>query len=114
MKRFIGSATLCLLLLGCGSGSSSPPKAPSNLATSVLSGGIHVTWTDNSTDEAMFMIERKDPGGQFVDAYSVPFNITQYHDTKVTTGKTYSYRVRAMTDSGSMSDYSNESSTLLP
>lgn len=46
------------------------------------------------------MVERKDPGGQFANAYTVTFDITQYHDAKVTAGATYSYRVRAMSDSG--------------
>lgn len=113
MKRLIGFSALFLATLGCGSGSSGTPNAPSNLATSILSGGIHITWTDNSTNEAMFMIERKTASGQFADAYSVPFNITQYHDTQVTVGATYTYRVRAMTDGGTTSAYSNESSTML-
>ena len=114
MKRLIGLSALFLATLGCGSGAATPPAAPTNFATSILSGGIHMTWTDSSQDETMFMIERKDPGGQFVDAYTVPFNITQYHDTaNLKVGSTYSYRVRAMSDKGGLSGYSNESSTML-
>lgn len=113
MKRLVGLFALSLAALGCGSGSSGAPSAPTNLTSSVLSGGIHITWVDNSSNETMFMIERKDPGGQFVDKFTVPFNITQYHDSAVTAGSTYSYRVRAMSDGGE-SGYSNETSTKLP
>ncbi len=107
MRHLFGFSALFLLSLGCGSGGSSPLGAPSNLSAAPLTAAAHLTWTDNSTTETMFMIERKDPGGQFVNAYTVTFDITQYHDAKVTSGQTYSYRVRAMSDSGA-SDYSNE------
>lgn len=107
MKRPFGLSFLFVLTVGCGSGAGSPLGAPSNLAAAALTGAAHLTWSDNSSAETMFMIERKDPGGQFVNAYTVTFDITQYHDAKVTSGSTYSYRVRAMGDAG-MSDYSNE------
>jgi len=111
MKRSIGLVALFIAAVGCGSGSSATLGAPTNLAAAPLSGGLHLTWTDNSKGETMFMIERKDPGKQFVEAYSVPFDITQYHDAQVTIGSTYTYRVRAMSDS-SMSDYSNEATMM--
>lgn len=112
MKRLSGLFLLAAISLGCGSGAGSPLGAPSNLAAAPLTGAAHLTWSDNSSAETMFMIERKDPGGQFVNAYTVTFDITQYHDAKVTTGQTYSYRVRAMSDSGT-SDYSNEATVTI-
>lgn len=110
MKRFVGFVALGMAL-GCGSSSDSSPQlaAPTNLKASILSGGIHLTWTDNSSNETEFQIERKDAGGQFVKAYSVTFDITQYHDSQVTAGASYAYRVRAMAGS-QPSDYSNEMS----
>lgn len=111
MTRLLGLSMLCAVTLGCG-GASSPLGAPTNLMAAPLTGATHLTWSDNSSAETMFMIERKDPGGQFVNAYTVTFDITQYHDAKVTTGQTYSYRVRAMSDSGT-SDYSNEATVTI-
>lgn len=114
MKRFVSFVVLGMAL-GCGSSSDSSTTqlaAPTNLKASILSGGIHLTWTDNSSNETEFQIERKDAGGQFVKAYSVTFDITQYHDSQVTAGATYAYRVRAMAGS-QPSDYSNEMSIKL-
>jgi fibronectin type 3 domain-containing protein len=112
MTRLSGLFLLAAISLGCGSGAGSPLGAPSNLAAAPLTSAAHLTWSDNSSAETMFMIERKDPGGQFVNAYTVTFDITQYHDAKVTTGSTYSYRVRAMSDSGA-SEYSNEATVTI-
>ena len=107
MKRLIPLAFLVSAALGCGGSGEHEFPAPSNLAASLLSGGVHLTWMDNSTDETGFEIERKDPGGQFVKAYSVTFDISQYHDAQVTTGSTYSYRVRGVAGEHP-SSYSNE------
>lgn len=109
MKRLVGFIAIVGATFGCGSGSGSSSQfsAPSNLNAALLSGGVHLTWTDNSTNETEFQIERKDPGGQFVKAYTVTFDIVQYHDAQVTIGSTYSYRVRAM-QGDQASAYSNE------
>ena len=85
-----------LVLAGCSSGSSGDPKAPSGLVVEELSGGAHVTWKDNSSDETEFMIERKTAGADFATVGSVPFDTTAYHDGTVTVGTLYTYRVRAM------------------
>ena len=115
MKRLVGFIAIVGAglpsMMGCGSspGSSIPLTAPSNLNASILTGGVHLTWTDNSSNETEFQIERKDPGGQFVKAYTVTFDLTQYHDAQVTSGMTYAYRVRAMAGA-EPSGYSNEMS----
>lgn len=114
MKRLVGLVVACSTALGCGSGSSSSSQlaAPSNLTAAVLSGGVHLTWMDNSPDEAEFQIERKDSSGQFVKAYTVTFDIAQYHDSQVSAGTAYTYRVRAVAGDR-VSAYTNEASITL-
>lgn len=116
MFSVIGFVTvLALVAFGCD-GTSSPtvPAAPSTLAAELLSGGAHLTWKDNSSDETQFMIERK--GGSaadFTTVTQVTFNVTQYHDAPLTSGTTYTYRVAAMNNAG-MSPYSNEAPITIP
>lgn len=102
-------ASFVVLALAAGCGSSAPLGAPSNLNVVPSGGGAHLTWADHATAEDEFRIERKDPGGQFVQKYTVPFDILVFHDQHVTAGSTYTYRVRAASTAG-VSDYSNEAS----
>lgn len=106
----VGFALLAVATFACGSSSSSSGSlaAPSGLTTSMLGGGAHLTWKDNSPDESEFQIERKEAGGNFVKVDSVTFDLTQYHDEPLSTGATYSYRVRAVAGER-LSEYSNES-----
>lgn len=71
-----------------------------------VSGGAHLTWTDTSDNEEHFMIMRKPQGGTYDDVDMVAFNTTQYHDSSVTAGMTYVYKVVAMNGKGEAS--SNE------
>lgn len=112
MKNVMALMMVLGLGLGCGSGASQL-NAPTNLQAMILTGGAHLTWTDNAKGEDMYMIERKDPGGQFVAKYNVTFDITQYHDSAVTKGATYLYRVMAMSGA-TASPYSNEVSIAIP
>ncbi|MBL9009118.1 MAG: fibronectin type III domain-containing protein [Myxococcales bacterium] len=107
MKALLALAVLFTTTLGCGS--SAPLGAPSNLTVKPSGGGAHLTWMDHATAEDEFQVERKDPGGSFVKKFTVTFDITVYHDSQVTAGSTYSYRVRAASSSG-VSEYSNEAS----
>ncbi len=100
-----------VLLTGCGGAGA--PKAPSGLIVGLLSGGGHLTWTDNSDNETEFLIERMTAGGAFAMLASVPFNTTAYHDGSVVVGMTYTYRVAAM-NAGGMSSPSNEEMLTAP
>jgi len=91
------------------------PAAPSNL-TAARSGPlgqqrIDLSWTDNSSYEAGFVIERsKDPSFGTIDqTYTTAFNATSYRDSANLLRKTtYYYRVFAAADStGTRSDQSN-------
>ena len=91
---------------------SNPPASPSNLnASAVSTSQINLTWTDNSTDETGFRIERRTSTGSYIEIATVGANITSYSDTGLNESTTYYYRVRAYNSAGN-SDYSNEASAL--
>ena len=110
-----------VLVLGLGlaacsgdDGGGAVPAAPTNLTGSVLSGGAHLTWVDNSDNETQFMIMRKEAGGADFTTVATPtFNTTTYHDAPLTSGKTYVYMVMAMNDAGE-SPGSNEVMVAIP
>ena len=68
---------------------------------------LHLTWIDNSYDEAGFQIERRiETTGTFTPITTVGMNITAYVDTTVAAGTTYCYQVRSF-NAGSTSAPSN-------
>jgi hypothetical protein len=72
-------------------------------------GSLQLSWTDNSTNESGFKIERKTGGaGTFAQIAAVAVDTTSYNDTGLIDGDTYCYRLFAfnVTDN---STYSNES-----
>lgn len=91
-----------------------PPAAPSNLmaAAAQTSGNnksvVWLNWTDNSSDEQGFKIERSiSATGGFVQIATVGANVKAYSDTAVQSKKTYYYRVRAYNSNNVNSAYSN-------
>ena len=88
-----------------------PPAAPSGLtATAASTTQINLTWTDNSSDETGFKIERKTgAGGTYAQIATVGASVTTYSNTGLVVGTNYFYRVRA-TNTGGDSAYSNTAS----
>jgi formylglycine-generating enzyme required for sulfatase activity len=86
----------------------SPPSAPSALGASALSvSSIRLTWTDNSSNETGFKIERSPDGSTgWTELTTTAANATTYDDTLLASGTTYYYRVRG-TNAGGDSSYSN-------
>jgi titin len=85
-----------------------PPDAPSDLTVdSTTLTSITISWTDNSSDEQGFQIERREEGGTFAQVGYVEADTTEYLDTGLEAGTTYHYRVRAVNAHGN-SDYTNE------
>ena len=78
------------------------PNAPSGLALTELTAGevVQLSWTDNSSDELTFRIERKESGGSYVEIAYVYANRTVFFDDSVRPSITYFYRVRARNVSG--------------
>lgn len=92
--------------------SSTPvPVAPSSLAaTTVSASQINLSWTDNSSNETGFKLERKaGSSGSWSQIATPGQNITSFQDTGRTASTTYFYRVRASNASGD-SSFSNETS----
>ena len=86
------------------------PSPPSNLtATASGTSTVNLSWSDNSSDEDGFKIERKTGSSSFSEIASVDPNVTSLSDNSLTPGTTYSYRVRAFNGNGN-STYSNTAS----
>ena len=85
------------------------PASPSDLsATGVSISQIELIWTDNSSGEAGFRIERKTGSGEtYSQIATVDADVTSYGDTGLSEGTRYYYRVMAY-NSGCNSSYSNE------
>ena len=86
---------------------STGPAAPSSLVASDGKGASRLTWTDNSSSETGFRIERKTGAGAYALLTTVGANVTSYID--LVGANTYTYKVRANGASGD-SAFSNEDS----
>lgn len=95
-----------------------PPPAPTwplanprNLTVGALPGGkLRLTWSDQSTDEQDFVIQRAAGvfTGDWQDFATTPANTTVFTDSQTMIGQSYWYRLRARNAQGD-SGYSNES-----
>ena len=86
------------------------PAAPSSLVADGSYGGpkdIRLTWTDNSSSEGGFSIERKEGLGSYAFLAATAAGATSYDDLNLSPNVGYSYRLRSF--SGALySPYSNE------
>ena len=117
MKKFIILLLGIVLVYSCstsndGNGNSTStvvPVAPSNLIGVVASTTqINLTWSDNSTNEIGFKIERKTGTGTYVIVGTTATDVTTFNDTSLTPSTTYTYRVYSYNAVGSSLVYSNE------
>ncbi|MGH7598227.1 MAG: fibronectin type III domain-containing protein [bacterium] len=84
---------------------------PALTATVVTTAQIDLAWTDNSTSEDGFKIERKiGTTGTYAQIATVGSNVTSYSNTGLTENTEYIYRIRAY-NAGGHSNYSNETLT---
>jgi hypothetical protein len=83
---------------GSGPSVGSSLSDPSNLTATVISNSeIDLNWTDNSTIETAFVIERSTDGGAtFAPLAQVGANVTSCADTTAGDGQSFLYRVKAM------------------
>jgi hypothetical protein len=89
-----------------------PPIAPSGLgATAISSSSISLSWTDNSSDESNFVVQRSTTSGSgFATIATLVADTTSYADTTgLSASTTYYYQVYATNGVGS-SGFSNEAS----
>jgi hypothetical protein len=85
-----------------------PPAAPSGLSAAAVAGEqINLSWTDNSTNETGFEVERCAGAGCTNFQTRAEVTTNSYADGGLVAGTLYRYRVRAFNDYGD-SAYSNE------
>lgn len=77
------------------------PAKPLNLsATTIAATSVSLQWTDDSSNESGFKIQRRAPGGTWADIASVGANVTTYTNTGLTNQTTYEYQVLATNRAG--------------
>jgi len=89
-----------------------PPAGPSGLTATAASGSqINLKWTDQSSNESGFKVERCEGLSctAFAQIATVGANVTSYSNTGLKANTSYSFRVRAYTAAAN-SDYSNTAS----
>ncbi|MCX6171794.1 MAG: hypothetical protein NT048_03020 [Flavobacterium sp.] len=116
IKQFTIALTL-LVMLGCSTnndtnGNSTTtvvPIVPSNLIGVVASTTqINLSWTDHSTNETSFKIERKTVSGTYAVIGTTATDVTTFSDMGLTPSTTYIYRVYSNNAVGNSLTYSNE------
>jgi len=90
----------------------SAPIAPSSLAAiAVSTSQINLTWTDNSTNESGFRIERSPDNGSWSEIATVGSGVSSYQNTGLAASTTYYYRVRAYNGAGNSAYTSSVNAT---
>lgn len=93
---------------------SAPPAAPTALALTVKSSSqINLSWTDNSSNETGFKVERSTDGTTFTQIATTGASVKTYSNTGLTSKKKYYYRVRAYNAGGNSAYSSVTSATTL-
>ncbi len=88
------------------------PAPPSSLSASTVSTtAIDLSWSDTSSNEDGFRVERKTgSGGTYAQIATTSPNVATYSDAGLTANTSYFYRVLAFNSDGD-SAYSNEASS---
>ncbi len=92
-----------------------PPSVPTGLAvTPVSSSSVNLSWTDASTNETGFQIERSlTLGSGYSPVDTTAANAVTSSDAGLTASTAYYYRIRAI-NAGGMSSYTSEVSVTTP
>ena len=104
MKKLITLILGITLVYSCSTSSdgngntTAVPVPPSNLTS----------WTDNSTNETGFKIERKTGSGTYAVVGTTATDVTTFNDNGLTASTTYTYRVYSYNSGGNSPTYSNE------
>lgn len=103
---------LLLFLPACRKNKNNTPSIPQPPTTLVVTGfsqtSVSLSWTDKSTNETGFKIERKNANGVFTVVGNTLADVTEFTDSGLLQGSSYTYRVFAYNSSGPSQTYSNE------
>lgn len=116
--RFVLGAAIVAVAAACaGDGGTSPQlglaktplPAPTDLTAVAGVGSITLAWSDNSSNEGGFEVNRaKGPNGSYALVATTKANVVGYYDGGLGAGTQYCYKVRAKGSLGwAPSDYSN-------
>jgi uncharacterized protein (TIGR02145 family) len=115
MKKLISLILGISLVYSCstssdGNGNTTVVPAPPSNLTGVIASTtqINLSWTDNSTNETGFKIERKTGTGAYAVVGFTEADITTFNDTDLTPSTAYSYRVYSSNAIGDSLTSSNE------
>jgi rhamnogalacturonan endolyase len=90
------------------------PAAPTGLNAAALNGSeIELAWTDNSSNEVNFLVERSPDNLTFTLVGAVTAGETGFTDTGLVPGATYHYRVRTF-NAGGYSSYAGVATATTP
>ena len=97
LQRFPSLFATLIMLAAVFPVRSTAPAAPSDLRVGGFPGGrIHISWTDNASDEPVFELERSINDRLGYELLTIlDANTTEFNDTNVFPDTTYWYRVRA-------------------
>jgi uncharacterized protein (TIGR02145 family) len=85
------------------------PESPTNLiVTAAAATQINLSWTDNSSNETGFEIQRKTGSESFAFVGEVNANVSTYSDTGLSPNTTYFYKVFSYNSAGNSAVSSNE------
>ncbi len=99
--------SVTLISMVAGSGGPTLPAAPTGLtATPISASQVNLAWSDNSTNETGFHIERSTNGTSFTQIATVGAGVKTYSNTGLARNTLYYYRVNAFNAAGN-SAYSN-------
>ncbi len=97
------------------SGEPQAPAPPSDLAAAATSSSaIHLTWIDNSDNEAAFNLEWSTDGSSFTALATVDAGVTSYDDSGLMADTTYWYRINAENGAGTSAWSNTASATTQP
>jgi hypothetical protein len=117
MKKLIILFSISIFIYGCSTSNDTNgnttvvviPKAPLSLVGQIVSSGqINLSWSDNSTNETGFKVERKIGTGQYAALGTTMANVITFNDTGLNSGVSYTYRVCSYNEAGDSIAYSNE------
>ena len=90
------------------------PLAPSNFANTISNNIVHLTWTDNSSDETKFLLTKVNVVTGITNDYELAAGATSYNDAEIELCVPYTYKLKAVNACGNSSTVMLENIGLTP